>query len=314
MPVNTAPVTSTVSPLVSVVVPTRDRLPLVRRAVLSVLQQSEQSFELILIDDASSDGTRQYLTQLAAADPRIRVIRNALPKGGAGARNVGIGMSRGKWIAFLDDDDEWLPLKLESQLQALQQTPDAVACSCAYLLLADSGVARKRSVPANVALHELLLENPLGGASMCVCSGAVLREIGAFDADFLSGQDLDLWLRLRQRGPIIACDTALVLHRYHSGSRITTNMRSQYLGARHFYFKHRGLMDGALRRQRIALCCFIMSQQPTRRLRFRRRYLWLSLLFSPRRRCMAYALASGTRLMRDALRGFLPPRVRPHRT
>jgi glycosyltransferase involved in cell wall biosynthesis len=292
-------------PLVSVVIPTRDRLALLRRALASVLLQSEQDFEIIVVDDASSDGTRQYLTELASGEPRISVVRNDSPKGGAGARNAGIARSRGKWIAFLDDDDEWSPVKLEKQLHALQTTLAAVACSCAYTLLRESGAATRRAVPENVTLQELLLENPLGGASMCVCSSAVLREIGAFDAAFVSGQDLDLWVRLRQRGPIIGYGEALVLHRYHGGSRITTNMRSQYLGARHFYFKHRGLMDGVLRRQRIALTCFIMSQQPTRPLRFRRRYWWLSVRYAGRQRRVAYALSSGSRLIRDALRGLV---------
>ncbi|MBS0418986.1 MAG: glycosyltransferase family 2 protein [Proteobacteria bacterium] len=292
-------------PLVSVVIPTRDRLPLLRRALASVLCQSEQNFEIIVVDDASSDGTPEYLAELAADDSRVSVVRNPSPRGGAGARNEGIAKSRGQWIAFLDDDDEWLPVKLEKQLHALQTTVAAVACSCAYTLLRESGVAARRAVPGAVTLHELLLENPLGGASMCVCSSTVLREIGAFDAGFASGQDLDLWVRLRQRGPIIGCAEALVLHRYHGGSRITTNMRSQYLGARYFYFKHRGLMDDRLRRQRIALTCFIMSQQPTRPLRFRGRYLWLSVRNAVRQRRVAYAVSSGTRLIRDALRGLV---------
>jgi glycosyltransferase involved in cell wall biosynthesis len=311
MPATLAPSLSAVSPLVSIVIPTRDRLSLLRRAVASVLFQSEQNFEMIVIDDASSDGTRQYLAQLAAGDARISVVRNESPKGGAGARNVGIARSRGKWVAFLDDDDEWLPAKLERQLLALRSTPAAVACSCAYTLLRDSGVASRKTVPDDVTLRELLLENPLGGASMCVCSSDVLRQIGAFDAGFASGQDLDLWVRLRQRGRIIGCAEALVLHRYHGGSRITTNMRSQYLGARYFYFKHRGLMDGQLRRQRIALTCFIMSQQPTRSLGFRRRYLWLSMRFAAKQRRVAYAVSSGTRLMQDALRSLCRGRAEP---
>ena len=96
------------------------------RAVTSVLAQSEEDFELIVIDDASEDGTGEYLAAVARQDCRVRVLRNARPQGGAGARNKGIAVSSGKWIAFLDDDDEWMSTKLQHQVRKLDSEPDAV--------------------------------------------------------------------------------------------------------------------------------------------------------------------------------------------
>jgi glycosyltransferase involved in cell wall biosynthesis len=277
------------------------------RAVTSVLAQSEQDFELIVIDDASEDGTGEYLAALARHDGRVQVLRNVAPEGGASARNKGIAVSRGKWIAFLDDDDEWMPTKLQSQLRKLDADVDAVACSCSYRVSFSSGSSRVMRVPESVTLRQLLTKNWLGGASMCLCLGVVLKEIGGFDHKFLSAQDFDLWVRLRQKGNVVACNEPLVVHRSHEGPRITSNMQSQYLGARHFYFKHRNLMDKTLRRHRVSFNCFIMSRQTTRALRYRIRYLMLSLCNSSPRFSLSYVKSSLPRLALDVARKSLAP-------
>ena len=295
-------------PLVSVVLPTRNRVDLIPRAVTSVLAQSEKDLELIVIDDASEDGTSEYLAAVARRDSRVHVVRNAAPQGGAGARNEGIAGCRGKWIAFLDDDDEWMSTKLQQQLRKLDAEPHAVACSCSYIVSSASGSSRIMQVPQSVTLRQLLTRNCLGGASMCLCSGAVLKDIGGFDRKFVSGQDFDLWVRLRQKGNVVTCNEPLVVHRAHDGPRITTNMRAQYLGTRHFYFKHRNLMDTPLRRHWISFTCFMMSRQTTRALGYRMRYLLLSLRNSSPRFSLAYVKGSLPRLLRDVLRASVDDR------
>jgi glycosyltransferase involved in cell wall biosynthesis len=297
-----------VQPLVSVILPTRDRMQLLPRAVDSVLAQSERDFELIIINDASSDGTEGYLAELASRDSRVRVVRNPVPTGGAAARNAGIARSVGEWIAFIDDDDEWLPQKIERQIGAVRATAGAVACTCSYVIRFPSKGSRLVRVPASVALSQLFIGNVLGGASMCMCSARALKDIGGFDVTFKSAQDLDLWVRLRQRGAIVGCHEPLVLQWAHTGTRITTNMQSQYLGARHFYFKHRLLMDAALRRQRVAFSCFIMSRQSQRGLKRRLRHLCLCLRNASPALFLDYARSSGLRLLRDAVYAALQKR------
>jgi GT2 family glycosyltransferase len=179
-------------------------------------------------------------------------------------------------VAFIDDDDEWLPLKLERQLQALVSNAAAVACTCSYRVEAASGAA-KVTAPRAATVAELLTYNSLGGASMCLCSAESLRDIGGFDASLRAGQDLDLWVRLRQKGEVAVCSETLVVHRAHAGPRITTNAHSQYLGVRHFYFKHRRLMDRTTRRHRVAYCCYVMSMQDTRRPSRRLRFLVIAV-------------------------------------
>jgi len=295
-------------PLVSVVLPTRNRVGNLGRAVQSVFQQSVPDWELIIVDDASGDGTAAYLSELVSQDDRVRLVRNVTPMGGAGARNAGLKQSRGEWIAFLDDDDEWLPTKLQHQLQALNSNPAAVACSCHYVMRFPSGTSRMVTVPASVRLEQLVVDNQLGSASLCICSSEVLRDIGGFDAKLRSAQDQDLWVRLRQRGDVVVCNLALVLYQAHGGPRVTNNMGSQYAGARRFHFKHRHLMDEQLRRRRMALNCYLMSRQDTRPFRHRLQYLMLSLLNSSPGVSLSYAKSSVPRLIRDVFLHPTPPR------
>jgi glycosyltransferase involved in cell wall biosynthesis len=288
-------------PLISVILPTRDRMPLLRRAVTSVRAQSERHFELIVVDDGSTDGTQAYLERLAAEDARVRVARNAMPLGGSGARNEGVRLSRGAWIAFIDDDDEWLPRKLERQLETLAANPAAVACSCSYIVRSAAGRSRVLAVRGNATLQQLLTRNWLGGASACLCSSEALRRIGALDARLKSAQDLDLWVRLRQEGAVAVCAEPLLVHHAHAGSRITTNTQSQYLGVRRFYLKHRALMNAATRAHWVAYSCYVMSTQATRRVRRRWHLLALAMLNSSPRQALGFVKRSAPLLVRDTL-------------
>lgn len=117
---------------VSVVIPTRGRPALLRRAVRSALAQSRPALEVVVVVDGDDPETDRALDELA--DPRLRVVRLPAARGGAGARNAGVGAAAGDWIAFLDDDDEWLPHKLEAQLRAAAASAHAYPVLCSRLI------------------------------------------------------------------------------------------------------------------------------------------------------------------------------------
>jgi len=114
--------------LISVIIPTARRSQLLPRAIKSALAQSVNDIEVVVIVDGPDPETSQYLTQVT--DPRFRYIQNVRSLGSAEARNVGVKASRGEWIAFLDDDDEWREDKLEMQLAAAGNVDDCVIVSC----------------------------------------------------------------------------------------------------------------------------------------------------------------------------------------
>lgn len=120
------------APLVSVIIPTRNRAELLRRSIHSVLAQTHADLELIVVDDASTDHTRQVLDEVT--DGRLRRVHLAQNGGAAAARNHGIRGARGHWIAFNDDDDIWLITKLERQLEALWAADPAPDwCLCGFI-------------------------------------------------------------------------------------------------------------------------------------------------------------------------------------
>jgi glycosyltransferase involved in cell wall biosynthesis len=288
-------------PLVSVILPTHNRVDLLAGAVESVLAQTERRFELIVVDDGSRDATPEYLAALTTRDRRTRSVRLEISRGGGGARNEGIRLSRGDWVAFLDDDDRWLPSKLEKQLRALRAHPAAVAASCGYERVFPSRKRQVVAVPPSVDLSDLFEFNVLGSASLCMGSADALRRIAGFDTSLVAGQDLDLWVRLRQLGEIVVCSEPLVLYHVHDGPRISNNMLSQYAGSRKFYFKHRHLMDRAVQRHRIAHASFLLSRQYQRGVCRRIRFLVIAMRNAKLADAIAYARSSLSHLVKDAV-------------
>lgn len=111
-------------PTVSVIIPTYNRAHTIKRAILSVLNQTYQGFEIIVVDDCSTDNTREVIEKFG--DKRIRYIRKKANKGAAAAGNTGIKAVRGEYIVFLDSDDKWLPNKLDEQIKVLKVTSPKV--------------------------------------------------------------------------------------------------------------------------------------------------------------------------------------------
>jgi glycosyltransferase involved in cell wall biosynthesis len=204
------------APEVSVVIPTRDRWRLLStHALPSALGQEAVRFEVVVVDDGSTDGTSLRLAELE--DDRIRVVRHERPRRLAGARNAGIAVARGEWLAFLDDDDLWSPRKLRTQL-------DRAAAAGADWVYADTvavdeqlHVLEADDFPDPADLSRLLLtgNHVPGGGSGVIARTDVVRRLGCFDEELLFFTDWDLWLRLALRGDPAACREVLVARLVH---------------------------------------------------------------------------------------------------
>ena len=286
-------------PEVSVIIPTKNRLHYLQRAIQSVLNQTIKNIQIIVVDDASTDMTRNYLDQLKNNIPNIIVITNVTSSGGAVARNQGVEKADGTWIAFLDDDDEWMSDKLFLQLQIMKNSYNAIACSTNYIRCTPDRKNKLIKLPLNVTFNDLLMKNTLGGASMCLCSRSVFYEIGGFDPLFKSGQDWDFWLRLSLKGKILCCPDPTVLYNAHEGKKISTDMKAQYHGARHFHLKYKSHMNNLQRKYGIGYIFYIKSRQLHYSAKSRINYLFKSIYVCSFSNKLGYTLSSFPRLIMD---------------
>lgn len=193
---------STTSPFVSVVIPLYNKASYVLEALRSVQAQTVRNFEIIVVDDGSTDGSANLVEQFA--EPRLRLLRQANTGAGA-ARNAGIQAAHGHWVAFLDADDTWLPERLDRQLAVLERHRDLVWAASAYATQTLNRSRHPSPRPddawwvAPEVLADALAALTIGGyiwTGTVMVRRDVLRDLGGFDPALRSGQDLLLWVRL----------------------------------------------------------------------------------------------------------------------
>lgn len=207
---------------ISTIISTYNYARFLPEAIESVLAQTYPHQECIVVDDGSTDATRAVL---AAYSGRLRVIRKE-HRGISSARNAGIAVAKGEFIAFLDADDWWEPQKLAIQSQFLAQNPDIGAVGCGAALFGRSREKIGESIPARcgdkladnlraIAQRKLWLG---GSASGAMVRRAVLHDVGVFDEQLMAAEDWDLWLRISAK------------HRIHNLPELLTNIRRHGTG------------------------------------------------------------------------------------
>lgn len=187
---------SEVAPKVSVVIPTYNRSKILPRAIDSVLKQTYENLELVVVDDASTDETDSVVT--GYEDDRLKYIRHETNSGNGGiARNTGLEHTTGEYVGFLDDDDVWLPEKLEKQVAVFEESDDEdlglVYCWMNYYD-GEELVERRHPTVSGDVFYEMLDKNAITAASTLLTRREVLGDIGAFDTDVPRGIDSD-WIR-----------------------------------------------------------------------------------------------------------------------
>jgi len=192
-------------PEVSVILPTYNRCETLKRALQSVLAQTFQDIEVIIVDDGSTDQTPEYCSSLD--NPKVTCKQFEINKGGNYARNEGITHSNGELIAFIDDDDYWMPEKLEKQVEMIHKE-HVDLCYTAKNIVYKGKKSKKYSLikPRYKDLHKAIMyDNFIGSTSSIVIPKAVLENVGGFDPDLPALQDYDLYIRLIQKGHTIKC-------------------------------------------------------------------------------------------------------------
>jgi glycosyltransferase involved in cell wall biosynthesis len=239
-------------PEVTVVIATYNHAHLLGRALVSVLCQTVQDYEVIVVDDASEDGTAEVVGRLD--DRRIRLVRLRKHGGAARAWNIAVGQARGEWVAFLDSDDEWLPRKLELQLgRAREQAGKAIAVVyCRYYRQGADGeraLLPTRPLPEGDVLDELLTGGGVPTTSGYLVRRDALLQVGGFDEALQSAQDLNLLLRLASASQrFTAVHEPLFIKHNHAGRQIRTDPFAKIAG-----FRAIDRRWGALMQERLGL-------------------------------------------------------------
>jgi glycosyltransferase involved in cell wall biosynthesis len=227
-------------PLISVYMPTYNRVQMAIRAIESVLAQDYPNIELLVVDDASKDDTWQVLTNKYVNDERVRLFRQNTGQGACAARNRAITEAKGDFVTGIDDDDEFLPNRLSSLYQAYD---DKYSCVCSGYIW-DYGTVQKRLFTSRqeVTLSELLDLHTLSNQAL------VKRErmlaLGGFDIGLAAFQDYDMWVRVVQAfGPALRiAEPSYKVNVGHELGRIT-NSPKRLDAHKQFVAKHRASMS-----------------------------------------------------------------------
>ena len=214
-------------PTVSVVLPTYNRALVLTRAIDSVLAQTYDDFEVVIVDDCSTDETAEVVKKYD--DERIRYIQHDKNQGACAARNTGIKQSNGQYVAFLDSDDEWDPTKLAKQVACMENTSDCVGVIYTGYRVKRSDSVELGQVPSKRGdIHQAqLAKDWVSPTSAVMVKSECFDVVGMFDTDLAARQDYDMWLRLSQYYEFDYVKEPLATLHTDGHDRITTNINSR---------------------------------------------------------------------------------------
>jgi glycosyltransferase involved in cell wall biosynthesis len=227
-------------PLVSIIMPVRNGSPYLERAIRSILSQTLQDFELLVVDDASSDDTPHVLMALSAKDKRIRTITLPLPSGICGALNTGLEVVSGHYIARMDADDLARPERLAIQVSYLQAHPDLALCGSRVRRFGEGVKPFVFRGPSNPAIIRaaLVFDNPLFHASVMIRGDFLRQERWRYDERYRHAEDYDLWSRIAKNYSLGQVPQVLLDYRVHAGNVTNTSTSGMNAAAQMIMDRH----------------------------------------------------------------------------
>lgn len=203
------------APLVSAIIPTYERPSFLCGAIKTAVSQTWPNLEVVVVDDGSSGGCTEALVE--AFDDRVSLIRHGENRGLSAARNTGVKVSEGEYVAFLDDDDRWHEEKIERQVQVLEAEPSVGLVTCCLAAIdMDGKVLRcERSKPEGDLSNQIYVRNLIGTPSRVLVRRGAFEAVGGFDESLPTKQDWDLYIKLCQDWQVRCLDDLLCLRTVH---------------------------------------------------------------------------------------------------
>lgn len=227
-------------PKVSIIIPTYNRAHLIGRAIQSVLNQTYQDFELIIVDDGSRDDTEKFVKCLE--DERIVYIRHEENKGPSAARNTGIKESKGEYIAFQDSDDEWFSEKLEKQIEVFHNSPPEVGVVYSGFFRIEND--RKIYIPRGFfilkegKIHKELLKGNFIGTPAVLIKKQCFERRRYFDENLPAFEDWELWIEISKYYEFRYINEPL-LYSYYTPSSVNINQNNKFKALQMILINHR---------------------------------------------------------------------------
>ncbi len=207
---------------ISAIIPTYNREARLVRAVESVLHQTYDDLDVVVVDDHSPKPAEEVLMNSNLDLDSVTIHRHEKNQGGNGARNTGINLAAGEYLAFLDDDDEWVESKIERQMNAIQSS-DAEAVYTGVKQVRNGNVVAIKEPDTTGEITPDLLKRPFGGFSSICVSADIFNYIDGMDEDLPSWQEWDFYLRVSEVAKFTSVPQPLVRQHLHDGERISGN-------------------------------------------------------------------------------------------
>ena len=245
------------NPLVSIYIPTHNRRKSLERALVSILVQTYKNIEVIVVDDGSTDDTEIFMKNFVHKHPQVHYLKHDTPKGANAARNYAIREAKGYFITGLDDDDEFLPERIEKLVEAYD---DKYAYVFSHIEIV-SVKRRNRVVGAEkstISLDDLLYSNIVG--NQVLAPKEMFVQAGLFDEELPSAQDYDMWIRMLTIKPIakVVLEPLYIVYEHHEGQISTSNKR--FKGYFICYKKHKHMMTREHRKKTLAWLRYVKGK------------------------------------------------------
>lgn len=235
--------------LVTAIITTHNRHDLLERAINSVAGQTYTPIEIIVVDDGSTDGTRERMELIVQRLPNVNYLRNEKPLGACNARNKGIREAKGEFVAGLDDDDEWMPDRIKIFIEQYESKYSMIGSNDLYISESRNFQIERKS---EITLDDMLFGNAFGNQAFIKRQRLV--DIGGFDEKLVAAQDYDMWVRLIAKYGCakLVQEPLQKVYMDHDGSRLTiTSSPKKFSGYFNFYKKHKTLMKANHRKMQL---------------------------------------------------------------
>lgn len=209
----------------------------VQRAIDSILNQTFSDIEIILVDDNAKDSEYSPELKKLCFSKGVMYCTQGENRGACSARNYGIKKASGEYIGFLDDDDEWLPNKIEKQLACFEKNPDIGLVYCKGNIVDEGtnsiiGIYNENNIRTNLNISDLLAKDYIGSTSQPLIKKECFDKVGGFWEEQPARQDYEMWIRISQYYNLYGINDVLFNHNFHFGDQISKNYNKVYYGYR----------------------------------------------------------------------------------